>query len=144
MTPVTQIAGGLQFFRMPAQVDSGAWACVLSALEALPSLAGVRCVLDFTSSVHIRYPDLQRFAQTVRERLRPTRPVLLIGLSPYCGEIVRFALRAEDWDLFQEAERVVAIGRAWGNAGPMESSASSGRDAQDSERRRVLPLPSVN
>ena len=142
--PTTQIAGGLQFFRMPTQVDAGAWECVVSALEALPSLAGVQCVLDFRSSSHLRYQDLQQFAQAVRERLRPSRPVLLIGLSPYCGEIVRFALRAEDWELFQEAERVVTLGRAWGNAGPVASPTSSGRDAQTIERRRALPLPSMN
>lgn len=142
--PGTQVVAGIRVFRLPAQVDSEVWACVWRDLEAIVGSGATQCVLDFGSTEHIRYQDLQQFARIVRERWQPSRPVLLSNLNSYCGEICRFALSAGDWDHFRRVERVMAAERAWGNAGSGARTVSGGRAAQRIEGGRFLPPPSLN
>ncbi len=139
----TQVEDGLRIYYLPTRVDTAALQHVVRALEALPARGQIRCALDFTGTTHIRYRDLQQFARTVRARFDGARPILLTSLTAYCREIVRFALAAEDWDLFQEAERVVAAGPALGSAEPARPASNWGRDLRVGVEP-AYPVPSLN
>lgn len=140
----TQIADGLQIFHLPARVDGAVLQNVLHALDALPARGPFRCVLDFAGTAHVRFQDLQQFTRIVRERYSSDRPILLTSLSRYCREVVRFALAAEDWDLFQEAGRVVASRPALGSAGAGGPASSWGRDLRLGDGLPEYPVPSLN
>ena len=140
----TQIAEGLQVIHLPERVDAAVLRTVLLALGEVPSRGALRCVLDFTGTAHIRFQDLRDFTRRVRERFDDSRPIALAGLNEYCEEIVRFALRADDWDLFQEVDRVVAAGPAWGNALPAEMVSSRGRELRVADGSLDFAAPSLN
>jgi len=142
--PNTQINEGLQVFHLPSRVDDAVLRHVVHALGAIPTRGAYRCVLDFTGTAHVRFQDLQQFARIVRERFRPDRPILLTSLNRYCREIVRFALSAEDWDLFQETERMVAPVPALGNAVASGLASSWGRDLRLGDGLPGYPVPSLN
>jgi hypothetical protein len=141
--PTTQTAAAWRIFHLPTKVEETALASVICALEETPPANSVQCVLDFSASSHVRFQDFQKFTQFFRERLRLSHPILLAGLNPYCEEILRFALRAEDWELFCRLEPVAPAGTTWGNVG-RPALASRGREAQWCEGVRNLPAPSVN
>ena len=88
----------MRLIQMPATVDSDALATVV---DHVLGAAGSICVLDFEATAHIDFRALQRFTERLRRSGMIAGPIWMINLSAYCEEIVRFALEACDWDLFQ-------------------------------------------
>jgi hypothetical protein len=110
---ITQCGNKFQVFHMPDRVDADVLASALR--ELLHAGPETRWVLDFSATVHVHYGALRRFSARLR-RVRPaSSPVLLAGLNPYCLEIFRFSLRAEDWDLLAIAENEWASAQIGGN-----------------------------
>lgn len=102
----------LRIFRLPACVDDVVLDAVIDELVTLDR--DCACVLEFSSTRHIRFRDLQRFSRIVRDGIVPVRPILLAGLSDYCERIVRYALGAEDWERFRVVAGLDAVVPAGG------------------------------
>lgn len=82
---------------MPRRVDEAVLASIRR--ELLTSGAERAWALDFSGTVHIHYGALGDFAAWLRRVRSQLQPVLLVGLTPYCQEIVNLALRTVDWDI---------------------------------------------
>jgi hypothetical protein len=109
-TPDTQYP--VRIFRLPAIAGA-------AALTTLADLLLRQCqhaviVFDFTSTIHIDFRALRTFAARARSCEVLSGPIWLSGLSPYCEEVVRFALSVADWDLFVQMSESARLPRGNG------------------------------
>lgn len=75
----------------------------------------VAVVLDFRGTEHVDYRALRRFVHRMRSIRTLAGPVRLVGLNPYCRQIVRFALDAGDWELISQETGGMASAAPGGN-----------------------------
>jgi len=104
----------LNVYRLPSIVDNHALVPV--ADQVLAAGGNLSCVMDFTLSIHVDFRALRGFVRRIRCIGRLPKPILLVGLNPYCEEIVQFALSTADWDLFLELDVEMEAGVPGGNS----------------------------
>ena len=62
--------------------------------------ADLQLTLDFTDTSHIDFRAVRSLVERVREIHASSPPIRIVGLDPYCEQILRFSLAPSDWDLF--------------------------------------------
>lgn len=90
----------IRIFPLPPRVTGRALEAVAETVAAVPG--DVAVVLDFRQTEHLDFRALRRFARRLRGMKSLAGPVRLVGLNPYCLQIVRFTLDVRDWDLFAQ------------------------------------------
>ena len=68
---------------------------------------GLQLTLDFTDTSHIDFRAVRALVERVREIHTSLPPIRIVGLDPYCEQILRYSLTASDWDLFETVEDAV-------------------------------------
>jgi hypothetical protein len=108
----------LRVLRLPVNLTFAALQTIMDAVAAGPS-AG-QWVFDFCLTRHIQFKALQELVRRLQTLGPFPRPIILAGLTPYCEEIVYFALQSRDWDLFIEVSGDGALPAPGGNDGGSE------------------------
>ncbi len=92
----------VQRYALPARVAHGE---VDELVVWLVRTGGTLAVtLDFTDTAHIDFRAVRALIARVREIHSSLPPIRMVGLNPYCEQILRYALEASDWDLFETVE----------------------------------------
>ena len=106
--------GASRAYRLPQIVGRGSLGRI--ARDINRSGRQEEILLDFSCVRHIDFRAFRGFVAGLRNLADTPGPILLVGLSPYCQEILRFALRPRDWELFEEL--FMEIGTPRGNGVP--------------------------
>lgn len=100
--------------------------------EQLAGAGGdIAAILDFRRTEHVDYRALRRFVRRMRRTRALAGPVRMLGLNPYCLQIVRFTLDAGDWELMTQDIGGTAWSAPGGNGALRNRSLgrSAGREA---------------
>lgn len=65
---------------------------------------GLQLTLDFTDTSHIDFRAVRALVERVREIHSSLPPIRIVGLDPYCEQILRYSLTPSDWDLFETVD----------------------------------------
>lgn len=68
---------------------------------AVQSGGTTQLTIDFQNTSHIDFRAARSFVTRIRALYPSLPPIRIVGLDPYCEQILRFALGAADWDLFE-------------------------------------------
>jgi hypothetical protein len=110
-------SGSFRVLQLPVNLTRAALQTIMDALAAVP--AG-QWVFDFRRTRHIQFKALQELVRRLQALGPFPRPIVLAGLTPYCEEIVYFALHSRDWDLFIEVSGEGALPAPGENGGGSE------------------------
>lgn len=112
-------------FALPARLDQGK---VDELVVWLVRSGGeLQLTIDFTDCSHIDFRAVRMLVARVREVQASLPPIRIVGLDPYCEQILRFSLTASDWDLFEQVDDAGDDGGAIGGyVGSADSRAGAG------------------
>lgn len=86
---------------------------------------GLQLTLDFTDTAHIDFRAVRLLVDRVREVHMSLPPIRIVGLDPYCEQILRFALAGTEWDLSDAGMDEGMVGTSGGDVRSSAVPASS-------------------
>lgn len=84
-------------YALPARVGQGEVDELVVWL--VRTAGGLQLTLDFTDTAHIDFRAVRLLVDRVREVHMSLPPIRIVGLDPYCEQILRFSLAGTEWDL---------------------------------------------